>query len=92
MICYRAESSLGQILAAGYKKKKNEMRMLVKNLINAKGNIIPDYHNNTLTIELYSLSTPRDNEAVRKVCSILNDTETKYPGTDLKMIFKFATD
>lgn len=91
MICYRAETTFGQILAADYKKKGNEMRMLVKNLITTKGDIIPDYQNNTLTIALYSLSTPRDNEAVKKVCSLINDTETIYPGTNLRMIYKFAT-
>lgn len=91
MICYRAETTFGQILSIGYKKKITEMRMLVKNLITKKGDIIPDYQNKTLTIALYSLSTPRDNEAVEKICTLLNDTETIYPGTDLKMIYKFAT-
>ena len=91
MICYRAETTFGQILASDYKKKINEMRVLVKNVISARGDIIPDYKNNTLTIALYGLSTPRDNEAVKKVCQILNDTETIYPGTNLKIIYKFAT-
>ena len=91
MICYRAETTFGQILSSGYKKKENEMRMLVKNLITTKGDIVPDYQNNTLTIALYSLSTPRDNEALKNVCTLLNDTETLYPGTNLKMIYKFAT-
>lgn len=91
MICYRAETTFGQILTADYKKKDNEMRMLVKNVISAKGDIIPDYKNNTLTIVLYSLSTPRDNEAIKKVCQILNDTETIYPGTNLGITYKFAT-
>jgi len=91
MICYRAESAFGQILAAGYKKKLNEMRSLVKNLIKTKADILPDYKNNTLTIALYSLATPRDNEAVKQVCQLLNDTETIYPGTNLHMIYKIAT-
>lgn len=91
MICYRAETTFGQILSAEYKKRKNQMRMLVKNLITTKGDIIPDYRVNTLTIVLYSLSTPRDNEAAKRMCSLLNDTETIYPGTNLRMIYKFAS-
>jgi hypothetical protein len=91
MICYRAETTFGQILTTDYRKKDNEMRMLVKNVISAKGDIIPDYKNNSLTIVLYSLSTPRDNEAIKKVCRILNDTETIYPGTNLRITYKFAT-
>lgn len=92
MICYRAESTLAQILAADYKKKKNEIRALVKTLIKTKIDILPDYKNNTLTVKLYSLATPRDNIAVKNVCQLLNDSETLYPGTNLKLIYKFATD
>ncbi len=91
MICYRAESNFALILCENYKRKKNEMRSLVKNLIKTRGNIIPDYINNTLTVELFSLATPRDNLAVRNVCNILNQSETIYPGTELRMVYKTAT-
>lgn len=92
MICYRAESTFCQILAAGYKKKLNEMRTLAKNLIKTKADIVPDYKNNSLTIALYSLATPRDNKAVKQVCQLLNDAQTTYPGTNLRIIYKFASD
>ena len=68
------------------------MRALTKSLIKTKANIIPDYKNETLTIELYSLSNPRDNKATIEICQILNDSETKFPGTNLNLIYKFATD
>jgi len=92
MICYRAETSFSILLAANYKKKIHEMRALTKSLIKTKANIIPDYKNETLTVELYSLSNPRDNKAAIEICQILNDSETKFPGTNLKLIYKFATD
>ncbi len=91
MICYRAETSFSILLSANYKKKTNQMRELTKRLIKTKANIIPDYKNETLTIELYSLSNPRDNKAAKEVCQILNDSETKFPKTNLKLIYKFAT-
>jgi len=91
MICYRAETSFGILLASNYKKKVNEFRSLVKNLIKTKANIIPDYQKNTLPVELYSLSNPRDNKAAMDICKNLNDTKTKFPGTDLEIIYKFAT-
>ena len=92
MICYRAETSFSILLAANYKKKMHEMRALTKSLIKTKANIIPDYKNETLMVELYSLSNPRDNKAAIEVCQTLNDSETKFPGTNLKLIYKFATD
>jgi len=91
MICYRAETSFSILLAANYKKKIHEMRALTKSLIKTKANIIPDYKNETLTVELYSLSNPRDNKATIEVCQTLNDSEIKFPGTNLKLIYKFAT-
>ncbi len=91
MICYRAETRFSILLAANYKKKIYEMRALTKSLIKTKANLIPDYKNETLTIELYSLSNPRDNNAAIEICQILNDTDTKFPGTNLKLIYKFAT-
>lgn len=92
MICYRAETSFSILLAASYKKKTNEMRALTKSLIKTKANIIPDYKDETLTVELYSLSNPRDNKAAIEICQTLNDSETKFSGTNLKLIYKFATD
>lgn len=91
MICYRAETSFSILLAANYRKKTTEMRALSKSLIKSKVNIIPDYENETLTVELYSLSNPRDNKAAIEICKTLNDSETKFPGTDLQLIYKFAT-
>ncbi len=91
MICYRAETSFSILLSDNYKKKTNEMRTLTKSLIKTKANIIPDYKKETLTVELYSLSNPRDNKAAIKICQTLNDSETKFPGTNLKLIYKFAT-
>ncbi len=91
MICYRAETNFALLVSTDYKKKLNEMRALVKSIINTKANIIPDYENKTLTIELYSLSNPRDNKAVTNILDLLNDSETLFPGTDLRLIYKFAT-
>ncbi len=91
MICYRAETNFAILVSSSYKKRLNEMRALVRSIINTKANIIPDYKNKTLTVELYSLSTPRDNKAVANILDLLNDSETIFPGTDLKMIYKFAT-
>ncbi|MBS3777632.1 MAG: hypothetical protein KGY70_20735 [Bacteroidales bacterium] len=91
MICYRAETAMANVLGSEYKKGKNEIRALIKSLISTQADIDPDYEQNTLTVSLYSLSSQRDNRAVASVCHLLNETETLYPGTNLKLIFKNAT-
>ncbi len=91
IICYRAETAIANLLAAHYRKSSNEIRALVKSIIFAKADLYPDYQTNTLTVRLNSLSTPRDNMAIREICQTLNDYEAVFPGTNLKLFFKTAT-
>lgn len=91
MICYRAETSFANLLSPYYAKSINEKRMLAKSIIKSNINLIPDYNQNTLTIELFSLSTPRENKVVENICKILNKQNSIYPNTKLKLIYKMAT-
>jgi len=91
IICYRAETSFATLLSSNYKKSINEKRALVKSIINSHADIVPDYQNNTLTVSLYSQSSPRMNDTIKNICNLLNETKTKYPGTNLIMNYKIAT-
>ena len=46
--------------------------MLAKCMIKSNINLGPDCENNNLTIELYSLATPRENKAAGEIGEILN--------------------
>jgi len=92
MICYRAESSFSILLSSNYRKKMTEMRALSKSLIKTKANIIPNETDKTLTIELYSLSNNRDNVAAKEICKILNASATIFPGTNMRLFYKLATE
>jgi len=69
-------------------QRKNEKRMLIKQLFNTPADLIPSEKEKTLTIKLASLSALRYNEAITQLCTFLNQTETIFPGTDLRMIFE----
>lgn len=88
MVAYRAESAVANILAPHYRKAENEIRMLVKEIIQSDADLIPDYEKKTLTVRLHSLSTPRANRAVQELCILLNETETVFPGSELLMVFE----
>jgi hypothetical protein len=88
MICYRAETAVANLLSPYYAKSTEEIRMLAKEIIQGDADMIPDYEKRRLTIRLHSLSTPRANKAAQELCAILNDTETLYPGTDLKLTYE----
>lgn len=88
MICYRAETSAANILAEKLARDQEEKRMLIKQIIKNNADIIPDYQNKTLTVVLHSLSNNRSNQAAKHLASLLNDTQTVFPGTELVLVFK----
>ena len=90
MICYRAETSVANELAAYLAGGKDEKRMLIKQIMENNADLIPDYENKTLTVVLHSLSAPRFNNAAAKLAVLLTETETVFPGTELLMKFKIS--
>ncbi|MEJ7678280.1 MAG: putative transposase [Segetibacter sp.] len=90
MICYRAETAVANELAADLYNAKDEKRMLVKQIIQNNADLLPDYENKTLTVLLHTLSASRFNHAAAKLAETLNQTETIFPGTDLKLKFKIS--
>ena len=90
MIAYRAETAVLNLLLPYYQASHQQGRMLVKEIIQSDADLIPDYGNNTLTVRLHTLSTPRANHAVMELCKILNDTETVYPNTNLKLVYEMV--
>ena len=91
MICFWAETSFANLLSSGFNKHIDEKRSLVKSIIKSHADIIPDYKNNKLNVKLYSLANPRMNAALEKVCHLLNESETIYPGTDLILNYQITT-
>jgi len=91
MICYRAETSFANLLAVNFKKETNEKRALAKSLINSTADILPDYTNNKLNINIYSQANPRMNHAIEKIIPLLNECETVYPGTKLVLNYQITT-
>lgn len=91
MICYRAETSCANLIADSFNKSINEKRAVVKSIIKSHADIIPDYSNNVLTIEIYTQANPRMNSALQKAITVVNETQTKYPGTELVLFYKIAT-
>jgi hypothetical protein len=90
MICYRAESAIASWIAPYLTRAEDEKRMVVKQIIGSNADLSPDYQNKTLTITLHSLSAQRFNRAAQELSRLLNDTETVFPGTELRMIFKIS--
>lgn len=88
MIAYRAETAMYNSMNEFYKNNAKDGRMILKEIFTSDANIIPDYKQNTLTVALHSMSSNRINKVAQKLCDMLNKTQTKYPGTNLTLIYK----
>jgi len=82
----RAETSVANILNESLQSKKDEKRMLVKQIIQTPADILPDQINKTLTITLHSLTNQRYNNALQKLVIILNESKAVFPATELIMV------
>lgn len=87
MTCYRAETSLLNLISPHFARATDEGRAFLKALFELPADIVPDRKTGTLTIQFLSMANPRSNCALRELCEIMNEEAFQYPQTDLKMVF-----
>jgi hypothetical protein len=87
MVCYRAETSLLNLLFPHFARAINEGRAFLKALFELPADIIPDNETETLTVRFHSMANPRSNRALKELCDIMNEEAFQYPQTRLKMVF-----
>jgi hypothetical protein len=87
MIAYRAESALAGELRE-HLTREEDARALLRRVFVTPANLRPDYDQKTLLVELHRLGSPLQDVAVAKLCEELTATETKFPTTDLRLIYR----
>jgi len=90
MIAYRAETAMVNILR-NYINKKDEARSLVRQIFMTDADIEPDKENGILKIKIHNMTNPRNNGYVKKLCEVLNESETIFPGTDLALVYDLVS-
>jgi hypothetical protein len=92
MIAYRAETAMYNLIKKQLgRHHQDEGRKLLQQVYTSDADIIPDYPNKTLTVKLHNFNNKRDDKVVQYLCEKLNETETEYPGTDLRIIYKLVS-
>jgi hypothetical protein len=87
LIAYRAESALaGEIREA--LAREDDGRALLRRLFVTPANLRPDPVAQTLTVELHRLGSPLQDLALAHLCQILTESETLFPTTNLRLIFR----
>ena len=68
--------------------RDDEARALLRRLFVTPANLLPDPAAKTLTVELHRLGSPLQDAAVARLCQLLTDSETLFPTTNLRLIFR----
>ena len=71
--------------------RPDEVRSLLRGIYSSEADLIPDYEQGTLTVKLHYLANHSYDEAIQKLCDELNSTETKFPRTNLRLIYKLGS-
>ena len=71
--------------------RHDDARSLLRAVYNTEVDIVPDLQAKTLTIRLHPLANASSDEAVRHLCAEINDTETVFPGTELRLIYELVS-
>jgi hypothetical protein len=87
MIAYRAESALAGEVRESL-AREDDARALLRRLFITPVNLRPDPVAKTLTVEVHRLGSALQDAAVAHLCTMLTQTETCFPTTDLRLIYR----
>ena len=90
MIAYRAETAMSHILQEKI-SRTDETRTLLRAIYSTEADILPDELQQTLTVSLHHLANHCSAVAIQHLCTELNNTETLFPGTNLRLIYKLVS-
>lgn len=90
MIAYRAETAMVNILRS-YILKKDEARSIIRQIFLTDADIEPDKENGILRVMIHNMTNPRNNQYVQKLCETLNESETVFPGTNLRLVYNLVS-
>ena len=87
MVCYRAESSLLNLLYPHFVRERDEGRAFLKGLFELPADIVPDERGGILSINFHPIANPRFSRALNELCEIMNEEKFLFPQSRLKMVF-----
>ncbi len=87
MISYRAETCLLNLIGSFNARNNDEERALLKSIFQQPANIIPAEDQGIMTVKFHTMSTPRANRALKKLCEVMSEESYVYPGTRMTLIF-----
>lgn len=90
MIDYRAETAMATMIQPKLSQRK-ATRVLLRQIFSTEVDLEPDTGNKILNVSLHSLSNERSNKIALNLCKQLNETETVFPGTEMRLVYKLVS-
>ena len=73
-------------------ERNEDSKALIRQLSKSHADIHADKRRNILNVRVHRFSTKRHDEAIGNLLRMLNETETLYPGTNMKMRYSLIGD
>ena len=86
MIAYRAETAMASIITSK-NSSFSDARSLLQTLFVTSADLIPDYNENILNVQIHNLSTRALDLKLDKLIVHLNKSKMKYPGSDMILYY-----
>jgi transposase len=86
MATYNATSALARLIAPHYRRAEDEARMVLHEAFSSPADL--EVVGDELHVSINPLSAPRRSRAISGLCEELNATETLYPGTKLRLVYR----
>jgi hypothetical protein len=90
MIDYRAETAMATMIQPKLSQRKTT-RVLLRQIFSTEVDLEPDTENKILNVSLHSLSNEKSNKIALNLCKQLNETETVFPGTEMRLFYKLVS-
>ncbi|MCP5528167.1 MAG: hypothetical protein H7A47_15350 [Verrucomicrobiales bacterium] len=87
LIAYRAETALVQVLREKL-ARQDDARSLIRQIFESAVDLLPDPQQGTLRVQIHRLSSGIHDAALEHLCAELTQTETVFPGTNLRLIYR----
>lgn len=90
MVAYRAETAMAIVVRESMARREDS-RALLREIYTTEADLIPDENAQTLTVRLHHLTNALSDRAAQHLAAHLNQTETIYPGTNLRLRYELVS-
>jgi predicted nucleic acid-binding Zn-ribbon protein len=91
MVAYRAETAMVQ-MAREKMRREDDARSLLRALYSTEADLLPEENTATLRVRVHHQANRCADEVIRHLCNELNETETIFPGTKLRLVYELVSD